>query len=62
MPNSKSSDEPKIVDVRVKDYDGWINDYKATVTTDAGVSRTGYGITEAGAINDASDKATRASK
>jgi hypothetical protein len=54
--------EPKVVDVRVKEYDGFINTHKATVTTDKGVSRTGYGTSESGAINHASDKAKRASR
>ncbi len=62
MSNNKEKQEPKVVDVSVKPYDGFINEHKATVTTDSGVSRTGYGITEAGAINNASDKAKRASR
>lgn len=59
---SDKKQEPKIVDVRVKEYDGIINTHKATVTTDKGVSRTGYGKSEASAINKASGKARRASR
>ena len=59
---SDKKQEPKVVDVRVKEFDGFINTHKATVTTDKGVSRTGYGQSEAGAINKASDNAKRASR
>ena len=54
--------EPKVVDVKVKEFDGFVNTHKATVTTDKGVARTGHGMSEASAINDASDKAKRASR
>lgn len=45
--------EPKVVDVRTEKYDGWINDTKATVTTEDGRSAEGHGTSKASAIEDA---------
>lgn len=50
---TKHSEDEKVVDVRVKDFDGLWNNYEATVTTSDGNVATGYGTTEAEAINSA---------
>jgi hypothetical protein len=50
---SKDKDEPKIVKVDVKPYDGWVNNYESTVVTDKGDVGHSYGPTEKSAIENA---------
>jgi hypothetical protein len=58
-----AKEEPKVVDVIVGKYDGfaWGSPIQATVTLDDGTSRTGYGSSDADAIQDASNKAQESS-
>ena len=45
--------EPKVVDVRVEDYNGWFDHAVATVTTEDGKAATAYGSTKEDAIERA---------
>lgn len=50
-------DQPKVVDVRVREIDTWLDSHEATVTLDNGKSATARGPSEASAISDADYKA-----
>jgi hypothetical protein len=56
MPKPGKS-EPKIVSVKVKEFDGYWNNYESTAVTDNGAVGKGYGVTEREAVNSAVSRA-----
>ena len=52
-----AKEDPKVVDVRVREINTWLDSHEATVTLEDGSSATCRGPSEASAIKDAAYKA-----